>query len=115
MLNSCYARVVLYHPIHLSRLVSTLESLECSGQLNKDSVRNTKKFPLGLCVEICCNRGGKKRTFGQNRDFLGPILEQVGTFFSLFAPKCLITQKNEKHDSRKFNSLGPIYSSTHNP
>ena len=28
MLNSCYARVVLYHPIHISRLVSTLESLE---------------------------------------------------------------------------------------
>ena len=28
MLNSCYTRVVLYHPIHLSRLVSTLESLE---------------------------------------------------------------------------------------
>ena len=32
MLNSCYTRVVLYHPIHLSRLVSTLESLEWCSQ-----------------------------------------------------------------------------------
>ena len=33
MLNSCYTRGVLYHPIHLSRLVSTLESLEWVVQI----------------------------------------------------------------------------------
>ena len=35
----------------------------------------TKKMAAGA------SGGEKKRTFGQNRDFLGPILEQMGTFF----------------------------------
>ena len=47
--------------------------------------------------------GGEKKedfdrieTFGQNRDFFGTYSGADGDLFPLFAPKCLITQKNEK-------------------
>ena len=44
MLNSCYARVVLYHPIHLSRLVSTLESLEWLWVVSSNNMKISNRF-----------------------------------------------------------------------